>query len=101
MVVGLGGGHYAPRFNDLLRQRRDVDLGHLLGSHSLHFPHGQWQKAVMEAVNSTRRAYPGRKVEAYIDRKAFKGGDRQKLTDFLDAEGVKWSFKPEELGVEK
>lgn len=99
---GLGGGHYAPRFNDLLRQREDVELGHILGSHSLHFPHGQWQAAVMEAVRSTARAHPGgRPVEAYIDRKAFKGPDRQRLTDFLDSQCVRWTFKAEELGAKR
>jgi len=95
--AGLGGGHYAPRFNDLLKSS-DVAIGHILASHSLHFPNGHWQAAVMEAVESTRRGFPHRDVEAYIDRKAFKGQDRERLTSFLDAQLIPWSFKAETLG---
>lgn len=101
-VPGLGGGHYAPRFSDLLQQRPDVRLGHILASYALDFTGlkgGQWRQAVSEAVTSTTAAYPpGTRVVVYLDRKSFKGADREALLSYLrDDLKVHAAVKPNEL----
>lgn len=60
---------------DLLRQRPDVRLGHVLASYALDFTGlqgGGWREAVDEALTATRAAYsssPPPQVVAYLDRK--------------------------------
>ena len=96
VAVGLGGGHYAPR-HGLLAGQSGVWLGHMLASYALEFepaevdggePGGRWREATLEAIDSTQRAFPGGEVWAYLDRKSFKGWQRQALIRFLEGEGI-------------
>lgn len=100
--VGLGGGHYAPRFGDLAR-REGGYIGHMLASYALDFgEEGRWREAVTEAVRSTRVAFPGAGggvaggVGALVDKKAFRGGERAALLDHLATLGVEHRFKSSE-----
>lgn len=52
VAVGVGGGHYLPRFRDLVRQRR-LSVGHLIPSH--HFP-GLDREMVEQVVARTLRS---------------------------------------------
>jgi len=91
VMIGLGGGHYAPRHRSVISQS-DVWVGHLLANYALSFdeqtmeeglPHGSWRHAVTMAIESTRIAFPGGSVFAHLDRKSFKGWQRQALASLL------------------
>ena len=91
VMVGLGGGHYAPRHRAVISQT-DVWVGHLLANYALAFdeptvegelPAGLWKHAVTVAIEATRIAFPGGSVFAHLDRKSFKGWQRQALASLL------------------
>ncbi len=95
VMLGLGGGHYAPRHKSIISQT-DVWVGHLLANYALVFeepdgdelPLGPWRHSVTVAVNSTREAFPGGDVFAHLDRKSFKGWQRQALATLLSEMGI-------------
>ena len=100
VVVGLGGGHYTPKCNDLLRHREDVLLGHVLASYCFTGPTEQWQRGVEEAIAATRKAYDKEdnvRIVAYLDKKSFKSAPRQELIDFLESKGVSYALKESEI----
>lgn len=99
VFVGLGGGHYAPRFGDVAKLDGRY-VGHMLASYVLDFGEaGRWRETVTEAVRSTRAAYPGAGggleggVAALVDKKAFRGADRAALLEHLAGLGVEHRFK--------
>ncbi len=95
VMLGLGGGHYAPRHKSIISQT-EVWVGHLLANYALVFeeqegdshPLGPWSHSVTVAVESTREAFPGGDVFAHLDRKSFKGWQRKALTSLLSDLGV-------------
>jgi len=103
VVVGVGGGHYTPKMNDLLRHRPDVLLGHVLASYCFNGPAEDWQRGMDEAIRATHAAYEeGEKKEdvkvcVYIDKKAFKSAPRQALVKYLEAQSISYGFKESEL----
>lgn len=93
VMIGLGGGHYAPRHKAVISQT-DVWVGHLLANYALAFdeptvegelPTGSWKHAVTVAIEATRLAFPGGSVFAHLDRKSFKGWQRQALSSLLSS----------------
>lgn len=96
VVLGLGGGHYAPR-HGLLAANEGVWMGHLLANYALPFepptdddapPGGRWRESLAAALAATSRAFPGGEVWAYVDRKSFRGWQRQALLAHLADLGV-------------
>ena len=95
VMIGLGGGHYAPRHQAVISES-DVWIGHILANYSMVFeeqdgnslPPGPWAHAVKTAVESTRVAFPGGDIFAHLDRKSFKGWQRSALTTLLSELGV-------------
>jgi D-aminoacyl-tRNA deacylase len=100
VLVGLGGGHYTPRHTDVVR-KTDCWLGHLLAGYALpmdafdtsseeagSLPTGSWQHAISEAVVSTQIAFPGAQLMLHLDRKSFKGWQRQALLRYCDSMGL-------------
>lgn len=90
VLVTLGGGHYAPRANALAALDK-VWLGHMLASYALPFiqtdgdePEGTWKQAINDAITSTRKAFPGGEIVVSMDKKAFKGWQRQAIRNHLD-----------------
>jgi len=98
IMVGIGGGHYAPRHTDVLR-KTECWAGHQLANYALEmlkpedddwdpdedaFPQGPWQHAIRVSVESTQEAFPGGTVMAHLDRKSFKGWQRRVIKRFLD-----------------
>jgi len=90
VLVTLGGGHYAPRAN-ALAALENVWLGHMLATYALPFiktedevPDGTWKQAIDDAITSTRKAFPGGEIVVSIDKKAFKGWQRQAIRDHLN-----------------
>ena len=92
VVVTLGGGHYAPRANKL----GSVDgiwIGHMLATYALPFiapeiegdqPGGTWKNSLTCAINSTKQAFPNGNVVCSMDKKAFKGWQRQAIRTHLE-----------------
>jgi D-aminoacyl-tRNA deacylase len=95
VMIGLGGGHYAPRHKAVI-SASEVWVGHILANYAIVFeeqegdstPLGPWTHSVRTAVESTRIAFPGGDVFAHLDRKSFKGWQRQALISLLSELGV-------------
>lgn len=101
MVVGLGGGHYVPKMNDLLRHRDDVLIGHMCAGYCFNGAPEEWQAGVLEAVAASKAAVPASAGEVpvvvYVDKKAFKAAHRNDLMAFLEAQGLPYGVKESEL----
>ena len=91
VLITLGGGHYAPRANKLA-SLDGIWLGHMLATYSLPFvksevegdiPGGTWKQAIESAVSATRLAFPNGKIICSMDKKAFKGWQRQAIRNYL------------------
>ena len=93
IMLGIGGGHYAPRHTDVIR-KTDCWAGHQIASYSLDmikpdvenwdgtsdpYPKGQWSHAIKECLKSTKKAFPKGNIIAHLDRKSFKGWQRQSI----------------------
>ena len=85
VMIGLGGGHYAPRHSDIAI-RSGLPFGHLLANYALIFddqnkksPSGPWRHSLLEAIEKTRIAFPGGTIFAHLDRKSFKGWQRNAI----------------------
>jgi D-aminoacyl-tRNA deacylase len=90
VVVTLGGGHYAPRAN-MLGLHEGIWIGHMLATYALPFERdesgnvsGMWENSIRKAITSTKLAYPGGEVVCSMDKKAFKGWQRQAIRDLLE-----------------
>lgn len=94
VLVTLGGGHYAPRANQLAALE-GVWLGHMLATYALPFEktedgrvEGAWRQSILAGLDATRQAFPGGSLVCSMDKKAFKGWQRQAIRDLLEIEGV-------------
>tara|TARA_B100000945_G_scaffold316796_1_gene318388 strand:+ start:795 stop:1730 length:936 start_codon:yes stop_codon:yes gene_type:complete len=95
VMVGLGGGHYAPRHKAIICEN-EVWVGHILANYAILFdekdgrenPQGPWIHSVKTAVESTRIAFPGGDVFAHLDRKSFKSWQRRAIESLLSNLGV-------------
>ncbi len=93
VVVTLGGGHYAPRAN-LLAAEEGIWLGHMLATYALPFEQnegevgGNWKQAINAAIDATRKSFPQGDLVCSMDKKAFKGWQRQAVRDHLDTLGI-------------
>ncbi len=94
VLVTLGGGHYAPRANQLAALE-GVWLGHMLATYALPFEQsdegeitGTWRQSILAALEATRRSFPGGDLICSMDKKAFKGWQRQAIRDLLEDEGI-------------
>jgi len=90
VVVTLGGGHYAPRAN-MLGLHEGIWIGHMLATYALPFERdesgkvsGMWENSIRKAIAATKLAYPGGEVVCSMDKKAFKGWQRQAIRDLLE-----------------
>ena len=91
VLITLGGGHYAPRANNLGLQP-GLRIGHMLATYALPFiapqiegeePQGNWKQSINAAFEATKRAYPNGKIIFSMDKKAFKGWQRQAIRKHL------------------
>lgn len=97
VFIGIGGGHYAPRHTDLAKLE-GVFIGHLIAGYSLDFGETEaWKHAIVEGVESTKRAFEGCNLSVLMDKKSFKGGQREKVEAFLTEMGLPFAHKKETL----
>ena len=95
VMIGFGGGHYAPRHKAVILNS-DINIGHIIANYSLIFeqkddsvfPSGPWSKCIQSAVDSTRISFPQNKIFAHLDRKSFKGWERSAILQRLEELGV-------------
>ena len=95
IMIGFGGGHYAPRHKAVILNS-EINLGHIIANYSLIFeqknesesPSGPWSECIQSAVDSTRISFPQSKIFAHLDRKSFKGWQRSAIIQKLDDLGV-------------
>ena len=98
IMIGIGGGHYAPRHTDVLR-KTNCWAGHQLAGYALEmqkpedenwdpdeglFPEGAWKHSILVSVESTREAFPDGRVMVHLDRKSFKGWQRRVIKRWLE-----------------
>ena len=91
VLVTLGGGHYAPRANKLA-SLDGVWLGHMLATYALPFvksddetqpPGGTWKQSIDSAISATKLAFPNGRIVCSMDKKAFRGWQRQAIRNHL------------------
>lgn len=96
VVVTLGGGHYAPRANKL-GSMQGIWIGHMLATYALPFikpesegeiPGGTWKQAIDAALKTTKQSFPGGNIVCSMDKKAFRGWQRQGIRDHLQSIGI-------------
>ncbi|XP_028123444.1 D-aminoacyl-tRNA deacylase-like isoform X6 [Camellia sinensis] len=101
ILLGIGGGHYAPRHMDIVL-KGGVWVGHLLSGYSLPMEDlgqskqtnvegvgGTWREAIKVACETTKAAFPGGEVLAHLDHKSFKSWQRNAITGFLVEQDIK------------
>lgn len=102
VLLGIGGGHYAPRHMDIVL-KDDVWVAHLLSGYSLPMEDpsqskvdseskeigGTWKEAIKAAYEATRSAFPGGDILAHLDHKSFKGWQKNAITGFLSEQSIK------------
>ena len=95
---GLGCGHYIPRFTSLLLDREDVSIGPCLANYCFNFDTDFWKDGIDEAVSVTKKAFPpDHPLFIYIDKKSFKSAARQQLVEHLEARGLRYGYKAEDI----
>lgn len=77
VLVGIGGGHYAPRFSTVAF-RRDVSFGHMIPSY--HVKPGHIDKEMIEKALQATPDVSG----IYLDRKALKKSFRKKVKKWCE-----------------
>jgi D-aminoacyl-tRNA deacylase len=96
VLITLGGGHYAPRGN-LTASEPGIWLGHMLATYALPFDPapeeglpvtGLWRQSIDAAYAATQKAFPGGNIVFSMDRKAFKGWQRQAIREHLGQLGA-------------
>ena len=92
VLITLGGGHYAPKGNKLASEK-DVWLGHMLANHSIPFgsseqPGNLWHQSIDAIVQSTEKAFPEGTIVATVEKKSFKGWQRQLIYQHLESISV-------------
>ncbi|KAJ4710696.1 D-aminoacyl-tRNA deacylase [Melia azedarach] len=102
VLLGIGGGHYAPRHMDIVL-KGDVWVSHLLSGYSLPMEDpsqskadsdaknigGTWKQAILAAYEATRLAFPGGDIMAHLDHKSFKSWQKNAITGFLSEQNIK------------
>lgn len=80
-VVGIGGGHYAPRFTEVTLAKR-VRFGHMVAKHVLD---GRTDDEVLEIVGKAMEASLTR--SAYVHKKSFSRPEARRLSELLERAG--------------
>ena len=80
-VVGVGGGHYAPRFTDLALSHK-VNFGHMLPSYQIE---GRDYEDIIRMVRDACEATGTKTV--YIHRKSMKKPVERHITELIESAG--------------
>ncbi|TKW38442.1 hypothetical protein SEVIR_1G114500v4 [Setaria viridis] len=101
VLLGIGGGHYAPRHMDIVN-KDGVWVGHLLSGYSLPMETpsqingktsgevaGMWKHSIKVSYEATKAAFPGGEVIAHLDHKSFKSWQKNAVTSYLQEQNIR------------
>lgn len=80
-VIGVGGGHYAPRFTEVTMTKR-VQFGHMLAKHVIQ---GRKDADVLSLVEKAAAATMTRSV--YVHKKSFSRPEAKRTVELLEGAG--------------
>ena len=76
----------------------NIWLGHVLAGYSLDFDTSDringgrstilWQDSILSAIESTKQAFPGADIFVHLDRKSFKGWQREEIRKLLSKNDI-------------
>lgn len=81
-AIGVGGGHYAPRFSEITLSHR-IDFGHMIPKYQID---GSDDDGIVRMVRQASEM-TGTKV-AYIHRKSLKGPEERRVRALMESEGM-------------
>jgi len=79
VLIGVGGGHYAPRFTELALSKK-VSFAHMLPKHQIG---NIDEKMVEEVIEKSKPDF------VYFHRKGIRGEDYRRLKDIFESKGTK------------
>lgn len=79
VLLGLGGGHYAPRHTDVALAK-EVSYSHMIPSHAIAGLGNQTLEQMLDYLREARMVY--------FHRKAIKKPDLRRMMDFFEARGM-------------
>ncbi|XP_062193840.1 D-aminoacyl-tRNA deacylase [Phragmites australis] len=100
VLLGIGGGHYAPRHMDIVI-KDGVWVGHLLSGYSLPMETpaqvngktcavgGMWKHSIKVSYEATKAAFPEGEIIAHLDHKSFKGWQKNAITSYLQEQNIR------------
>ena len=81
VVIGVGGGHYAPRFTDLILSMK-ADMGHMVPNYQiLGSSDDEASRMIKAAAEST-----GTNL-VYVHRNSMKGSEERRVNGIIDSLG--------------
>jgi len=80
VAIGIGGGHYAPRFTEVALSR-DVAFGHMVPGYAL-------EQDAEAHIKLAKESTPGAML-AYFHKKAMKKPQHKALSEFVETIGLK------------
>ncbi len=83
VVIGIGGGHYAPRFTDLILSSK-VDMGHMIPNYQLQ---DSSDDEIARMIRSAAEASDTDMV--YVHRNSMKGSEERRINGIIDSLGLK------------
>ena len=83
VVIGIGGGHYAPRFTDLILSTK-VDMGHMIPNYQLQ---DSSDEEIARMIRSATEASGTDLV--YVHRNSMKGPEERRINYIIDSLGLK------------
>jgi D-aminoacyl-tRNA deacylase len=81
VLIGIGGGHYAPRFTDIAFEKK-VAFGHMIPSY--HINSGAIDWTILEQTIQTTPDFYG----MYLHKKALKKSQVTEFKQLFNAHGV-------------
>ncbi|NLX46955.1 MAG: hypothetical protein GXY70_02095 [Euryarchaeota archaeon] len=81
VVIGVGGGHYAPRFTEVTLSK-NVRFGHMIAKHVLD---GKEDEDVLDMIEKAMRA--SGTSSAYVHKKSFSRPEARRLSELLNGAG--------------
>lgn len=110
-VISIGGGHHPTRFERLILECDHLQVGHIIPSYFLKYDdedaaksgatpvEGGWKKTILEAISSTRIAYPDSQIWAFLDWKSLRGWQKPPLIALLEENGIMWGKRASDFPV--
>ena len=81
-AIGVGGGHYAPRFTEMVLGYK-IDIGHMVPGYQLD---GMDDNTVVDYIRKASEATGGTKC-VYLHKKAFKKSEQHRMEDLIGSMG--------------